>query len=243
MVNYFHPVDPVKTGFWRAAIRILTCGATMNHRRDKLHEFPISKTILGTRVTRPSGRSGGSRREHNPHGGFIGAMNLLVGRTCRSALPAGPRVEVAWLVAMLTLIWSGCAVNAGEAKITKVLPHYLDSEGRHSLSPSLFERDAYQNFLRRNPERRSGLQFDVQWKAGGAKISEAVLRLELRTSRSHLGKPLVLERRVNPGRWFSTWTSVRVEGEDFKNLGELIAWRATLRSADQTLAEQKSFLW
>ena len=51
-----------------------------------------------------------------------------------------------------------------------MLPHYLDKEGRHTLSPSLYERDAYQAILRQNPEKRGGMRFDVQWKARGAVV-------------------------------------------------------------------------
>ena len=31
--------------------------------------------------------------------------------------------------------------------------------------------------------------------------------------------------------------------EDYARLGELRSWRATLLDGDQTIAEQKSFLW
>src|SRR5262245_38003531 len=70
---------------------------------------------------------------------------------------------------------------AGEtrARIYKVLAHFVDSKGRHSLSPSLYERDAYQAELRRHPERISGMRFDVNWRVRNA--SEPIrLRLELR---------------------------------------------------------------
>ena len=51
---------------------------------------------------------------------------------------------------------------AASGKIIKVLPFFLDLKGRHSLHPSLYERDAYQAYLRQHPELRSGLQIDVQ---------------------------------------------------------------------------------
>jgi hypothetical protein len=34
-----------------------------------------------------------------------------------------------------------------------------------------------------------------------------------------------------------------VAGEDFKQLGEISAWRVTLWDGAQLLAERKSFLW
>ena len=42
----------------------------------------------------------------------------------------------------LVLLLSAALAHAGSGKLLKVLPHFLDREGRHALSPSLFERDA-----------------------------------------------------------------------------------------------------
>src|SRR6266567_3807500 len=67
----------------------------------------------------------------------------------------------------LMLLFSAHALGteAASGRIIKVLPHLLDRGGRHTLSPSLYERDAYQAFLRKNPGQCSGLRFDIQWKA------------------------------------------------------------------------------
>ena len=62
-----------------------------------------------------------------------------------------------WLIVMalllVTTLASVEASSARVARITKVLPHLLDDKGRHTLSPSLYERDAYQAELRKNPDR------------------------------------------------------------------------------------------
>ena len=128
------------------------------------------------------------------------------------------------------------------ARILKVLPHLLDLEGRHTLSPSLYERDAYQAYLRRNPALRSGLRFDVQWKAIPT-AAPLTLRLELRTSQAYVVQPLVLETPVKGRRGLSRWTSLSVTGETYQKMGQLIAWRATLWEGDRLLTEQKSYLW
>ena len=57
-------------------------------------------------------------------------------------------------------------------RVIKVLPHFLDLQGRAALSPSLYDRDAYQAVLRDHPEKRSGLRFDMQWKTKGTVWSE-----------------------------------------------------------------------
>ncbi|MSU62610.1 MAG: hypothetical protein EXS31_09460 [Pedosphaera sp.] len=133
--------------------------------------------------------------------------------------------------------------EAATARIKKVLPHYLDKQGRHTLSPSLYERDAYQSHLRNNPAERSALRFDVNWKAARALPSTLKLRLELRSSGATLGKPLILEAEVKSRSSFSRWTPITLKGEDYAKFGELLAWRATLWDGETLIAEQKSFLW
>src|SRR5258705_13546151 len=73
-------------------------------------------------------------------------------------------VIYALLGCWLTLAWQA---SAATGRIIKVLPHFLDLKGRHSLSPSLYDRDAYQARLRDHREERSGMRFDIEWKSKG----------------------------------------------------------------------------
>jgi len=129
------------------------------------------------------------------------------------------------------------------AKIMKVLPLYLDLQGRESLSPSLYERDAYQAVLRKRPAECSGLRFSVQWKAKAPTATELKLRLEVRISRGETTEASRFEQPVKVGRWFSTWSAITYAGEDFKKTGEVVAWRVSLWNGEQMMAEQRSFLW
>ena len=142
---------------------------------------------------------------------------------------------------LLFVFASAFGAEGATAKIIKVLPHLLDRAGRYSLSPSLYERDAYQALLRKNPEKCSGLRFDIQWKAQSVAGTQMELRLEIRGSKE--AKPLVLEQPVGRNHWYNRWSSLRVDGDDYLKLGEVIAWRATLWKGDRRVAEQKSFLW
>ncbi|GIT05994.1 MAG: hypothetical protein CM1200mP29_14050 [Verrucomicrobiota bacterium] len=65
-------------------------------------------------------------------------------------------------------------------KISKVLPHWLDQQGRHTLSPSLLERDAYQAKLRADRSLCSGIRFDVKWSKNTS--VNVKLQLELRVT-------------------------------------------------------------
>lgn len=128
--------------------------------------------------------------------------------------------------------------QAGPPEVIKVLPQFLDLKGRNSLSPSLLDRDAYQVELRDNPAKRSGLRFNVQWKA--PRPDALTLRVEARSG--HSIEPIILEQTVQAGV-FNQWTALTLDGEKYKKFGELISWRARLLQGTNVVAEQKSFLW
>ncbi len=141
---------------------------------------------------------------------------------------------------LLAAAFSAAAANG---RVVKVLPHLLDLQGRHSLSPSLYDRDAYQAQLRQNTNLCSGIRFDVLWRGRSATNEVATLRVELRgTAKGDLPSKTSLETQV---RITGTghWARLKLDGEDYKKFGEVTAWRATLWSGDQLLGEQKSFLW
>jgi hypothetical protein len=134
------------------------------------------------------------------------------------------------LLMILILLGSLSAAFADapmKGSVVKVLPLFLDLKGRAALSPSLFDRDAYQAYLRQSTNEISAIRFDVQWSVSHADNADLKLRLELRgTGPDSLPRETTLEEKVIP-HYFSHWTS----------------WRATLWAGDQMLAEQKSFLW
>src|SRR6185436_20092362 len=129
------------------------------------------------------------------------------------------------------------------ARIKKVLPQYLDAKGRHTLSPSLYERDAYQALLRKNPKDRIALRFDVHWKASGVDGTKLKLRAELRGMQGNTVTVRKLEQAVAKKGWFGTWSALTLEGDGYKTFGAITAWRVSLWEGETQLAEQKSFLW
>jgi hypothetical protein len=142
------------------------------------------------------------------------------------------------LVAALLPLLSAAA---GEARVVKVLPHRLDSKGRHALSPSLYERDAYQADLRSHPDRIRGLRIDVLWSLKERTSAPCVLRLELRGSKG--ADPVVVERPVSRGFLRRRWTKVLLDPAEFEKVGDVSAWRVSLRSGEEELASAASFLW
>ena len=141
-------------------------------------------------------------------------------------------------LALACLLSGGCS---SAPRVVKVLPHITDPEGRVSLNPSLYERDAYQAHLRMYPAERGGLQFDVQWRAPDT--GKLKLLVEMRGALSNRVTTARLELPLTKGGRSSHWSTLAVPTADYPKLGELVAWRVTLWTSTNLLADQKSFLW
>jgi hypothetical protein len=147
------------------------------------------------------------------------------------------------LLAALGLAAASPAAEAVTGRIVKVLPFLLDRQGRDALSPSLFDRDAYQAHLREHTNEVSAVRIDVLWKATKAPDEKIKIAVELRgVGTNSVPRMTMLETSVTPGR-FGKWTEIPLAGDDYKNFGVVVAWRVTLWNGDQKLSEQKSFLW
>ena len=147
------------------------------------------------------------------------------------------------MLTLLLLLTLSLAARGEEGKVLKVFPQYLDLEGRHTLSPSLFARDSYQFYLRLRPRERSGLRVAVQWKEKGGEASNLRLRVEMRGLRGNTLREVTLEKPAVKNGWFSHWTEVRLGGADYKDFGELVSWRVSLWNGPKQLSKQQSFLW
>jgi hypothetical protein len=150
-----------------------------------------------------------------------------------------------WVGVALISVAATLPAAGASGKVKKVLPQFLDLKGRNSLSPSLYERDAYQAQLRAHPERRSTMRFYVLCKAkGGTAAQPLKLRVEMRgIAQGDLPKQLTLEEPAKPGGWFGHWTELTLTREQYKEIGAVTAWRVSLWQGDQMLSEQQSFLW
>lgn len=142
------------------------------------------------------------------------------------------------VAAMLIIGALSTADAARHGRISKVLPHWLDLRGRHTLSPSLLERDAYQARLRTNRKLCSGIRFDVKW----TKNTGGNVKLQVELLVTGQAKPIQLEQRIKPSRR-GGWDAITLDGDAFKAIGKIIAWRVLLLDSDAVLAERRSFLW
>jgi len=145
--------------------------------------------------------------------------------------------------ALLGFLLSTIAVQGGDGRVCKVLPQFLDKKGRQSLAPSLYERDAYQFYLRRHPRLRASLRLEVLWKARGVDWQKTRLRAELRGLLTNSLETVTLEEPVKKSGFLGKWSEFEITGEEYKKFGELVAWRVTLWEGGRQLSEQESFLW
>ncbi|HIG30955.1 MAG TPA: hypothetical protein EYQ50_25405 [Verrucomicrobiales bacterium] len=148
----------------------------------------------------------------------------------------------------LILISMVFPATAGKQKPTdrvmKVLPHLLDQQGKHLLSPSLYERDAYQAFLRSNPEEVSTTRFDIKWKSKRKKKTPLKLRIQLLGSEAYTSKPFVREISTSvKHRILANWSSIALSSREHEEIGKIIAWRVSLWADEKEIAHQQSFLW
>jgi hypothetical protein len=147
------------------------------------------------------------------------------------------------LLALLGVVAAAPAADAVTGRIVKVLPFLLDQHGRIATSPSLFDRDAYQAYLRLHTNQISALRFDVLWTATKSPAEEIKIAVELRGIGTNSTPVLkTLETNAVPGT-HRQWTNLPLAGDDYKSFGSVVAWRVTLWNGGQMLGEQKSFLW
>jgi hypothetical protein len=188
-----------------------------------LRAVPSLLSRFGPRGLRPSEISIEFVRRH-------GYLSLMRRSFTRFVLAAG-------LLAALS-------AAAATGRVIKVLPQFLDLKGRASTSPSLYERDAYQAYLRQHTNQISSMVFNVEWKTKGPPAGPIKLRVEARgLIRGKTPEELLLEKTVQPGGWFNHWTGITLSTNEFRKLGAPTAWRVTLWENDQLLGEQRSFLW
>lgn len=147
------------------------------------------------------------------------------------------------LACLLCMFLFAFESEAGSIKIFKVLPHYLDLEGRHTLSPSLFERDRYQSLLRTQPEKCSTIRFDIQWRNTLRSSENLTLMVEVRPSKQGEKTISFTEKLPSRKSIWSKWCKVKIPEEMFKEIENVGAWKVTIRDGEEVLKEYPSFMW
>ncbi|MBC8325118.1 MAG: hypothetical protein H8E27_05785 [Verrucomicrobia subdivision 3 bacterium] len=142
-----------------------------------------------------------------------------------------------FFVGLIAITLLGCGSLSRGPGLIKVLPHYLDEHGRHTVGVTLIERDLYQLELRKDPKAVHGVRYNVNWRGN----AEMLVRLELRSTKAGVA-PLTLEQTATP-EGGDTWTPILIDLVSYKKFGQPESWRVTLWQNGEQVAEQASFLW
>lgn len=148
-----------------------------------------------------------------------------------------------WLIATGCLFLSA-EEQAAPVSVLKVLPYRLDNNGLHAVSPSLFERDAYQAYLKDHPDEVSTMRFDVHLRLREIDGKDVEVRVEARFGKGDSIETIKATVPLKKPRWGKrTWTSVTLDKKVYDPEAQMIAWRVTLLRGEEVLDTQTSFLW
>ena len=87
------------------------------------------------------------------------------------------------MILLLLAVLPACADGIEKGRIVKMLPLFLDLKGHDAISPSLYDRDAYQAYLRRHTNEISAIRFDFLWQVANPSAAKYKLRIELQWHR------------------------------------------------------------
>jgi hypothetical protein len=60
---------------------------------------------------------------------------------------------------------------------------------------------------------------------------------------NNVTRTITIDKPLQKHGRFASWTEVRLEGDDFWNFGQLIAWRVSIWEGEHQLGQLQSFLW
>ena len=160
-----------------------------------------------------------------------------------------PRSKTGLLLLGITvLLATGCTtenpVSRGGFAVLKVNRTLLDPLGHETdVVGNLKGEAVYQYALRHDPNRQTGARFHIKWKSPKrAERIRLVLELQGLSTTNESTRATLTANQPDMDGW-AEWTTVDITGEQFKKLGEIMAWRVTLYSGDRVMAEQPSANW
>lgn len=130
----------------------------------------------------------------------------------------------------------------GQYRVYDVKRQFLD----RNISPGPVDphlRAKYQMALSKSRSNQYGMRFNIRWGGKGEVLPTALIRLEIRGIMGNEPTQKTVTFTYNDFRRGTQWSEIDILGDDFASLGQITAWRASLISDGQVLAEKRSFLW
>ena len=140
--------------------------------------------------------------------------------------------------------------------LKKVLFFWLDEKGQYAQHPSMFERDAYQAYLRENPEEIHGLKVATLLAGTRSKLAngELVLKIKGPPSLTPVEDTVYrLDLSDKQDRRLRRWVYWEVDpvsedestsaAEDKMSPDKIVAWQLTLLLDGVAVDRVQSYLW
>lgn len=152
------------------------------------------------------------------------------------------------LLGLTSLLLAGCTtenpVSRGGFAVTKVNRTLLDKNGYETdIVGDLKGEAVYQYKLRHQPQNQYGARFHIKWKGPkGASRIRLVLDVQGLTPSNESTRATIARDLPDLDGW-AEWTTLDITGTQFKQLGEIMAWRVTILAQDRVMAELPSANW
>lgn len=161
-------------------------------------------------------------------------------------LPLARTLAPAVLIAIFLL--TGCSTENVVQKpgyaVLKVNRNLYDQFGYETeLVGDLKGEAVYQYELRHAPDKQFGCRFHIKWKAPRG-TAQARLVLDVRglnkNNETVLDQFTVTRSLVED---WAEWSTIDINGPQFKRLGTIMAWRVSIYNRDRVMAELPSGNW
>ena len=158
------------------------------------------------------------------------------------------RTSFLLLAVITTFLLSSCStenpVSRGGYAVLKVNRNLLDNLGYETFAVGDLKKEAdYQYMLRHSPLKQKGVRFHIKWKAprrsGAIRL---VLDVQGLNAANLTTRDTVTQNYPDMDGW-AEWSTIDITGKQFKQIGEIMAWRVTICSGDRVMAELPSANW
>ncbi len=155
---------------------------------------------------------------------------------------------IAFLGCLLIPAWAEIqpeSESSSDYVIAKVNHEFIDKDGYTTLEiGDLVRKARYQGKIESDRDIQ-GMRFVVHWKAPSSRRPQFTVQVQARgvdfeTNEETL---VTVQQHYTQTPNFSGWTFLDIKGRDFKRLGKLMAWKATLLQNYKVVASRHSFTW
>jgi len=147
-----------------------------------------------------------------------------------------------WLVLMISVLASACA-SPPPLKVTSYVlrDQVHNSDGSDPMARNEKLRRLHGAVSTEERKNLLGQYYTIHWNDGDLPKGPASITFEYQQGATG---SQVKSIRSNFAKYMTSGTTeIKITGEDYFQGGRILAWRATLRRGNETLATRQSYLW